>query len=43
MNDTEKIEKLKEVLDIDVGWASPRVLIETLRREVLEEDTDAIP
>lgn len=43
MTDKEKLEKLKQILDIDlVGWASPRILIDTLRREVLEEDTDAI-
>lgn len=36
MTDKERLKKLKEILDIDtVGWASPRVLIETIRREVL--------
>lgn len=34
----KKLKKLKEILDIDtVGWATPRVLIETIRREVLEK------
>jgi len=43
MTDKEKLEKLKMILDIDtVGWSSPRVLIDTLRREVLEEDTGSI-
>ena len=42
MTDKEKLEKLKQILDLDVGWTSPRVLIETLRREVLEEDTGTI-
>jgi len=43
MTDKEKLEKLKQILDIDtVGWSSPRVLIDTLRREVLEEDTGTI-
>lgn len=33
----EKLQKLERILDIDtVGWASPAVLIETLRREVLD-------
>lgn len=36
MTDNERLKKLKAILDIDtVGWASPRVLIETIRREVL--------
>jgi len=40
MTDKEKLEKLNQILDIDtVGWSSPRILIDTLRREVLEEDT----
>jgi len=43
MTDKEKLKKLKQILDIDtVGWATPRDLIETIRREVLEEDTGAI-
>lgn len=43
MNDKEKLEKLKKILDIDtVGWATPRDLIETIRREILEEDTNAL-
>jgi len=43
MTDKEKLEKLKMILDIDtVGWATPRDLIDTLRREVLEEDTNSI-
>lgn len=38
MTDKEKLAKLKEILDIDtVGWASPKVLIDTIRREVLEK------
>ena len=33
-----KLQKLKEILDIDtVGWSSPRVLIETIGREVIEK------
>lgn len=33
-----KLQKLKQILEIDtVGWASPRVLIETIRREVFEK------
>jgi len=43
MTDKEKIEKLKQILDMDVGWATPRDLIDTLRREVLEEDTNTTP
>jgi len=42
MTDKEKIEKLKQILDMDVGWATPRDLIVTIRRVVLEEDTGAI-
>ena len=34
MTDKERLEKLKEILDIDIGWATPRDLIETIRREV---------
>lgn len=34
----EKLEKLKQILDLDtVGWSSPRVLIDTIRREVIEK------
>lgn len=34
----KKLKKLKEILDIDtVGWFSPAVLIETIRREVLDK------
>jgi len=34
----EKLQKLERILDIDtVGWASPAVLIETLRREVIQK------
>ena len=34
-----KLQKLKEILDIDtVGWSSPRVLIETIRREVIQKE-----
>ena len=34
----EKLQKLEEKLDIDcVGWSSPRVLIETIRREVIQK------
>ncbi len=33
-----KLKKLIEILNIDtVGWATPRVLIETIRREVIEK------
>jgi len=33
-----KIKKLEQILDIDtVGWASPAVLIETIRREVIQK------
>ena len=36
MTDKERLKKLEQILDIDdVGWASPAVLIETIRREVL--------
>lgn len=38
MTDKERLEKLRKILDIDtVGWASPKVLIDTIRREVLEK------
>jgi len=34
----EKLKKLEQILDIDtVGWSSPRVLIETIRREVIQK------
>lgn len=37
MTDKEKIEKLKEILDLDIGWANPKVLIDTIRREVIDK------
>ena len=37
MNDTERIQKLKEILELDIGWASPKVLIDTINREVLDK------
>jgi hypothetical protein len=38
MTDKERLAKLKRILDIDtVGWASPKVLIDTIRREVLDK------
>ena len=34
----EKLKKLEQILNIDtVGWSSPRILIETIRREVIEK------
>jgi len=34
----KKLEKLDQILNItSVGWSSPRVLIETIQREVLEK------
>lgn len=33
-----KLEKLLKIIDIDtVGWASPKVLIDTIRREVINK------
>jgi len=37
MTDKEKIEKLTRIINLDVGWATPRVLIETIKREVLDK------
>lgn len=35
LKDQERLRKLKQILDIDtVGWASPKVLIDTINREV---------
>jgi len=34
----KKLEKLEQILNItSVGWSSPRVLIDTIRRVVLEK------
>ncbi len=34
----KKLEKLDQILNItSVGWSSPRVLIDTIKREVLEK------
>ena len=34
----KKLQKLVDILNIDcVGWSNPRVLIETIRREVIEK------
>ena len=36
LKDQERLRKLKQILDIDtVGWASPKVLIDTIKREVI--------
>lgn len=38
MNDTERIEKLRRIIEQDlVGWANPKVLIDTIKREVLDK------
>lgn len=35
MTDKEKLQKVWDIIDQDlVGWASPKVLIDTLKREV---------
>jgi hypothetical protein len=34
----DQIKKLKQIIDIDtVGWANPKVLIDTIKREVFGE------
>lgn len=36
LRNQERLRKLKQILDIDtVGWSSPKVLIDTIRREVI--------
>lgn len=37
MNDAEKIKKLREIIELEIGWATPRDLIETIKREVLDK------
>jgi len=38
MNDKEKLEKLHRIVyQEQVGWATPRVLIDTIKREVFGE------
>lgn len=38
MTDKEKLQKVWDIINIEsVGWASPRVLIDTLKREVFEK------
>jgi ribosomal protein L32E len=38
LDDSKKLQKIKEIINIDsVGWASPKVLIDTLKREVFEK------
>jgi hypothetical protein len=38
MTDKEKLQKILDIINIDVvGWASPKVLIDTLKREVFEK------
>lgn len=38
MNDTERIIKLRKIIEQDlVGWANPKVLIDTIKREVLDK------
>lgn len=36
MNDTERINKLRKIIELDIGWATPKVLIDTIKREVLD-------
>lgn len=36
--DKEKLQKVWDIINIDtVGWASPKVLIDTLKREVFDK------
>jgi hypothetical protein len=38
MTDKEKLQKVWDIITIDtVGWASPKVLIDTLKREVFDK------
>jgi len=37
MNDRQRIDKLKKILDLEIGWANPKVLIDTIRREVIDK------
>lgn len=31
----QKIDKLDKIINSDVGWVNPKVLIDTIKREVL--------
>ena len=40
MTDKEKLAKLVKILDLDIGWATPKDLLDTIRREVLDTFDD---
>lgn len=37
MKEHRQIQKLNSIINLEVGWSSPRVLIDTIKREVFEE------
>lgn len=37
LENKRKLDKLEEILNFDVGWSSPKILIDTINRKVLNK------